>query len=79
MSVPEGDDKPLKYPLMFSVGDVLIVRKVDYLELSDFDISKLRERVLSLNPNVEIFEASSETGQGNEEWLKWLEKSRLIS
>ena len=72
LSVPEGDDKPLKYPLMFSVCDVLLVNKIDYLELSDFDMQKLRERVRKLNPEIEIFELSAKTGQGVGEWAGWL-------
>jgi hydrogenase nickel incorporation protein HypB len=52
LSVPEGDDKPLKYPLMFTVCDVLLVNKIDYLELSDFDVDAMRERVLRLNPGI---------------------------
>jgi hydrogenase nickel incorporation protein HypB len=72
LSVPEGDDKPLKYPLMFSVCDVLLVNKIDYLELSDFDMQKLRERVRKLNPEIEIFEMSAKTGEGVGEWADWL-------
>ena len=72
LSVPEGDDKPLKYPLMFTVCDVLLVNKIDYLSLSDFDIQAMRERVLNLNPDIQIFEISSKTGQGIEEWVDWL-------
>ena len=56
LSIPEGDDKPLKYPLMFSVCDVLLVNKMDYLPLSDFDVKAMRERVLNLNPQIEIQE-----------------------
>ena len=52
LSVPEGDDKPLKYPLMFSVCDLLLVNKIDYLSLSDFDMAALRKRVLALNPRI---------------------------
>ena len=74
LSVPEGDDKPLKYPLMFSVCDVLLVNKIDYLELSDFDMQKLRERVRKLNPEIEIFELSARTGQGVGEWAGWLSR-----
>ena len=74
LSVPEGDDKPLKYPLMFSVCDVLLVNKIDYLELSDFDMQKLRERVRKLNPEIEIFELSAKTGQGVGEWAGWLSR-----
>jgi len=75
LSVPEGDDKPLKYPLMFSVCDVLLVNKIDYLEASDFDTDVLRERVLALNPNIKIFETSSKTGQGIEDWAVWLRQA----
>jgi hydrogenase nickel incorporation protein HypB len=72
LSVPEGDDKPLKYPLMFTVCDVLLVNKIDYLELSDFDMEAMRERVLRLNPDIRIFEISAKTGEGVEEWAAWL-------
>ena len=72
LSIPEGDDKPLKYPLMFSVCDVLLVNKMDYLPLSDFDLNAMRERVLNLNPKIEIFEVSAKTGEGIEAWANWL-------
>ena len=74
LSVPEGDDKPLKYPLMFTVSNVLIVNKMDYLELSDFDLKAMRERVLKLNPDIQIFEVSCRTGEGIKEWAEWLKK-----
>ena len=72
LSVPEGDDKPLKYPLMFTVCDVLLVNKMDYLHLSDFDVEAMRERVLNLNRQIEIFEVSAKTGEGIEAWTNWL-------
>ena len=72
LSVPEGDDKPLKYPLMFSVSDLLLVNKIDYLALSDFDIVALRKRALTLNPRMAILEISCRSGAGIEEWIKWL-------
>ena len=72
LSVPEGDDKPLKYPLMFSVVDALLINKVDYLALSDFDIAAVRERVRKINPRVRVFEISAKTGQGVREWAEWL-------
>ena len=72
LSVPEGDDKPLKYPLMFTVCDVLLVNKMDYLHLSDFDVEAMRERVLNLNRQIEIFEVSAKTGEGIEAWTSWL-------
>jgi hydrogenase nickel incorporation protein HypB len=72
LSIPEGDDKPLKYPLMFSVCDLLLVNKIDYLSLSDFDIAALRKRVLALNPRIGILEVSCKTGAGIEGWIDWL-------
>ena len=72
LSVPEGDDKPLKYPLMFTVCDVLLINKTDYLGLSDFDVEVLRQRVTRLNPRIKIFEVSAKTGQGITEWTQWL-------
>jgi hydrogenase nickel incorporation protein HypB len=77
LSVPEGDDKPLKYPLMFSVCDVLLVNKMDYLHLSDFDVEVMRERVLNLNRQIEIFEVSAKTGEGIEAWTNWLKREAL--
>ena len=72
LSVPEGDDKPLKYPLIFSASDVLVVNKIDYLGMSDFDMSAMRDRVKTLNPDIEIFEVSSKTGEGITAWTDWL-------
>lgn len=72
LSVPEGDDKPLKYPLMFSTTDVLLVNKIDYLPFSDFDLNAMKERVYGLNPDIKIFEVSAKTGQGIEAWADWL-------
>jgi hydrogenase nickel incorporation protein HypB len=74
LSVPEGDDKPLKYPLMFSICDVLLVNKIDYLSLSDFDLDAMRKRVLALNPKIEIIEVSCKTGAGIDKWVGWLKK-----
>ncbi len=78
LSVPEGDDKPLKYPLMFRECGALIVNKIDFLELTDFDMQKLRERVLRLNPAMEIFEVSCRTGEGIPRWAEWI-KSRVLA
>jgi hydrogenase nickel incorporation protein HypB len=74
LSVPEGDDKPLKYPLMFSICDLLLVNKIDYLSLSDFNMEALRKRVLALNPRITILEVSCKTGAGIESWIDWLKK-----
>lgn len=73
LSIPEGDDKPIKYPLMFSVCNVLLVNKMDFLPLSDFDMSKMEERVKRLNPDIKIFPVSCRTGEGIDAWIKWLE------
>jgi hydrogenase nickel incorporation protein HypB len=72
LSVPEGDDKPLKYPLMFSIVDVLLINKIDVLEYFDFDLEACKERVKKLNPNVKIIAISARTGEGMEEWADWL-------
>ncbi|HML31825.1 hydrogenase nickel incorporation protein HypB [Sporomusa sphaeroides] len=72
LSVPEGDDKILKYPLMFSVCDVLIINKIDYLPDEGFDPARLRERALRLNPNIQIFEISCRTGADVDVWCNWL-------
>lgn len=74
LSIPEGDDKPLKYPLMFSVCHALVINKMDFLELSDFDVEKCRQRVLKLNPDIKIFEVSCKTGEGMAQWVEWLAK-----
>lgn len=74
LSVPEGDDKPLKYPLMFSICDVLLINKIDYLSLSNFDMPAVRKRVLALNPRITIIEVSCVTGSGIEDWITWLKK-----
>lgn len=75
LSIPEGDDKPLKYPLMFSVCNVILVNKIDTIDLFDFDMDAFRERVLKINPDVKIFEISAKTGQGVDEWAAWLKAS----
>ena len=72
LSVPEGDDKPLKYPLMFSICDVLLVNKIDVLPYFDFDLEKCEKYVRRLNPNMKIIPISARTGEGIEEWANWL-------
>jgi len=78
-SVPEGDDKPLKYPLMFSKCHVLLVNKTDYLPLSDFNMALMEDRVKKLNPEIEIFKVSCKTGEGIDLWAKWLKKTVLMA
>ena len=72
LSVPEGDDKPLKYPLMFSVVDVLLINKIDAMEFFNFDLQAVTERVTALNPKIKIFAISAKTGQGMAAWTDWL-------
>jgi len=72
LSVAEGDDKPLKYPLMFQESKVLLINKVDLLPHVDCDVGKIKERTWQLNANVEIFEISCRTGEGLDVWANWL-------
>lgn len=72
LSVPEGDDKPLKYPLMFTVSDAMIIHKTDYLAISDFNVQMAKERATTLNPAIKVFEVSSKTGEGVRDWCNWL-------
>ncbi|MGM9588422.1 MAG: hydrogenase nickel incorporation protein HypB [Candidatus Limivicinus sp.] len=72
LSVPEGDDKPLKYPLMFSICDVLLINKIDVLPYFDFDLEACKKHVLRLNPNIKIIPISARTGEGIDQWAAWL-------
>lgn len=72
LSVPEGHDKPLKYPLMFSICDVVLINKTDVLPYFDFDMEKCREYILMRNPNTKIIPICARTGEGISEWTKWL-------
>ena len=74
LSVPEGHDKPLKYPLMFQVAHALIINKIDVLPYFDFDIEKVKEYALMRNPNLKIFLVSAKTGEGMDEVSSWLEE-----
>lgn len=75
LSVPEGDDKPLKYPNMFSVCDVLLINKIDVKPYFDFDTDLCIERVRKLNPDIRIFALSGKTGEGFLPWIEWLKTS----
>jgi hydrogenase nickel incorporation protein HypB len=72
LSVAEGDDKPLKYPVIFRESSVLIINKVDLLPYVDCSVDKIRKRSLKINPKLAIFEVSAKTGEGIEAWAKWL-------
>jgi len=71
-SLPEGDDKPIKYPLIFVDADAVIINKMDLLPHVDFDIAAFRRSITGLNPKVEVFELSSKTGEGVERWCSWI-------
>ena len=72
LSVPEGDDKPLKYPLMFQVCDVVLINKIDVAPYFDFDLDKCREYIKMRNPNARVIPICARTGQGVEQWADWL-------
>ncbi len=72
LSVPEGDDKPLKYPLMFQTSDALVISKMDALPYFDFDMEACVQRAKALNPDIKIFPVSAKTGEGMDAWEAWL-------
>lgn len=74
LSVPEGDDKPLKYPLMFQVCQCLLINKIDVLPYFDFDLEECKKRVLKLNPDMKIIPISARTVEGMDEWIDWLKE-----
>ncbi len=75
LSVPEGDDKPLKYPLMFEICDVVLINKIDVLPYFDFDMERVKEAIHRRNKNALIFPISAKTGEGMKEWAAWLEEA----
>ncbi len=74
LSVPEGHDKPLKYPLMFSICDVVLINKIDVMSYFDFDLEQCKKNILMRNPNAKIIPICAKTGEGMEEWADWLKK-----
>jgi hydrogenase nickel incorporation protein HypB len=72
LSITEGHDKPLKYPLMFQESSALILNKIDLVPYTDVDIGKIKKDALSLNPKLRIFEVSCRTGEGIDVWVQWL-------
>jgi hydrogenase nickel incorporation protein HypB len=76
LSVTEGEDKPLKYPDMFHSSDICLINKIDLLPHLNFDVEKLKEYALQVNPNLRFFEVSATSGQGMDKWYDWLTESR---
>ncbi|NPB05117.1 MAG: hydrogenase nickel incorporation protein HypB, partial [Aquificae bacterium] len=76
LSVPEGDDKPAKYPVMFEKADLLLITKADLLPYFDFDVDRCVEEFRQINPEAEVIVLSTKTGEGMERWLEWLERRR---
>ena len=74
LSVPEGHDKPLKYPLMFSICDVVLINKIDVMPYFDFDMEKCKEYIAMRNPNAKVIPICARTGEGMEEWAAWLKE-----
>jgi len=72
LSVPEGDDKPLKYPLMFSIVDVVLINKIDASGIFDFDFEAVKNRINKLNPDISVIPISAKTGEGINEWADWI-------
>ncbi|UYO64357.1 hydrogenase nickel incorporation protein HypB [Acetobacterium wieringae] len=78
LSVPEGDDKPLKYPLMFSIVDILIINKIDCMEYFNFDLTAVKERVHKLNPKIKIIPISAKTGAGINDLSEWIRENVIL-
>ncbi|OQX87080.1 hydrogenase accessory protein HypB [candidate division KSB1 bacterium 4484_87] len=74
LSIPEGDDKPLKYPLMFHESSVLLVNKIDLLPYIECDVDKIKKESLKINPEIKIFEVSGKIGTGLDQWFNWLKE-----
>lgn len=74
VSIPEGDDKPIKYPVIFRKAKVLLVNKIDLLPYTNFNMSKIKKDAISINPEIKIFEISCRTGEGLDTWVDWLKE-----
>ena len=77
LSVPEGDDKPLKYPLMFSIVDVLLINKMDTIGMFDFNLEEVVKRARAINPSIQVIPISAKNGEGMEPWIKWLTEQTM--
>jgi len=75
LSVPEGDDKPYKYPVMFVEADVVLINKIDVLPYFDFNLDTFPEIISGFNPSARIFAVSAKTGEGLERWFSWVEET----
>jgi hydrogenase nickel incorporation protein HypB len=75
LSIPEGDDKPYKYPVIFMEADIVLINKIDVLPYFDFDISTFPEIIKGLNPSAAVLPVSAKTGEGLEEWFSWVEQA----
>jgi hydrogenase nickel incorporation protein HypB len=76
LSTTEGDDKPLKYPAMFRVSDMMIINKTDLLDYVDFNIDSVKNNALQINPDLDIIQTSCKTGEGLEQWMEWLHSQK---
>ncbi|AGF56940.1 hydrogenase nickel incorporation protein HypB [Clostridium saccharoperbutylacetonicum] len=74
LSVPEGDDKPLKYPLMFSIVDIVLINKIDTIDYFNFDLEVVKERIIKINPKAKVIPICAKTGEGINQWANWLRK-----
>ncbi len=75
LSVAEGGDKPAKYPLVFQEAQAVLINKADLLPYSDFDVDAVRQEILAINPEIDVFVVSAKTGEGLEAWYAWLKKA----
>jgi hydrogenase nickel incorporation protein HypB len=78
LSIPEGDDKPLKYPHMFSMVDLVLINKIDAIGFFNFDIEAFSLRVRKLNPSITIIPISAKTGEGMIDWINWLRNELMV-
>jgi hydrogenase nickel incorporation protein HypB len=74
VSIPEGDDKPIKYPVMFRKASVILINKIDLIAYTNFNMDKIKKDALSINPHLKILEISCQTGEGLEIWFDWLKE-----
>jgi len=74
VSIPEGDDKPIKYPVMFRKASVILINKIDLLAYTNFNMDKIKKDALGINPHLKILEISCQTGEGLEAWFDWLKE-----